>query len=338
VDLVFTDLDFPTVTAVDPANRFVFVYNGDLNSYRLDPATNLLQQTAGLEISVPVRALAVDPTGRFLIAACACTTTSDDVFAFAINQTTGALLLVGGVSAFAEPTSTSGHPIRLAMHRSGMFLYASASSTTGAKSLSALRLNPLTGVLSLGSELAMGGPFADIEALTVDPLGRFLFQAQNAQNAPSVITTFTIDGASGALTATQSASACPGQCFGDVATLEGHPTGRYLLSLRPEGFPGEINSFEVNAATGALTYTGGHDIGGPIIDSPFFDAFDTALESSGRFLYVSVSAEPPPGSTGSVRQILVLAVSPLLGTISSEVVGATVDSSTSQLAAGGPIR
>jgi 6-phosphogluconolactonase (cycloisomerase 2 family) len=91
----------PRSIAIHPSGRFLYVGNEATNStvtaYQADPSTGVLSQITGSPFAVggALRPITVDPSGRFLYVG---RTGSASVSAFAIDPTTGALVLpeIGG--------------------------------------------------------------------------------------------------------------------------------------------------------------------------------------------------------------------------------------------------
>jgi 6-phosphogluconolactonase (cycloisomerase 2 family) len=97
----------PISVAVDPLGRFVYTANNidpGVSVFSINRAGSTLTPGMGLNfpLSAPPkspRAVLVDPSGRFLYLA----EESGSVFAFSINQTTGALTTIGSVTAGTNP-------------------------------------------------------------------------------------------------------------------------------------------------------------------------------------------------------------------------------------------
>jgi 6-phosphogluconolactonase (cycloisomerase 2 family) len=106
--------------------------------------------------------LSADPLGQFLYVA---NKTSNNVSAFAINQTSGALAALTG-SPFALAPATS--PQSIAVDLSGRFVYVANGTTNN---VSAFAINQTTGVLST---TVAGSPFpAGLNPSAITTVGRF---------------------------------------------------------------------------------------------------------------------------------------------------------------------
>ena len=106
--------------------------------------------------------------------------------------------------------------------------------------------------------------------------------------------------------------------------LNVHPTGRYVWAFKA----GQVKSFSLNPVDGTLDYLSEYNIGG----------FDAALETTGRFLYVTaevVVQNPPPYW---IREIRILRFNPLTGEVDGESVGANAGEYSFSLEVSGPIR
>ena len=117
---------------------------------------------------------------------------SNDVSAYTINPTTGALTAITG-SPFVAGTT----PLSMAGDPTAKFAYvANYFNGAGGNSVSAYAINPTTGALTA----VTGSPFAagtNPRSVTVDPTGRFAYAAnQNSNN----VSAYTINGTTGALT------------------------------------------------------------------------------------------------------------------------------------------
>jgi 6-phosphogluconolactonase len=94
----------PSVAAINPAGTFLYVTNiasNDISEYAIDAVTGALV-LAGTTTPGPlddgIQAIAIDPSGNFLIA------TSDNVdSAYTIDQATGALTLASSTGTGAGP-------------------------------------------------------------------------------------------------------------------------------------------------------------------------------------------------------------------------------------------
>jgi 6-phosphogluconolactonase (cycloisomerase 2 family) len=132
---------------------------------------------------------------------------------------------------------------------SPQFVYAAGE---GSPNISAFQLNATTGVLTA----VPGSPFngrSNPHALAVDPAGKFLFVANQTANNISV---FAISQTSGALTEVPNSPFASGSGSSpNVLTVDA--TGRFLFvangAATANSSAGEIDVYQINSATGALT-------------------------------------------------------------------------------------
>jgi 6-phosphogluconolactonase (cycloisomerase 2 family) len=191
--------------------------------------------------------------------------------------------------------------------------------------ISSYRINPSTGLLSpAGSAVITGDPSGQLSNLVVvDPSGRFVYVSNGPSNdiqpdlINSAISAYVIDAASGALTPVGT----PVDAHMWPASLTVHPTGKFLFAAVYSTFgPGEIMSFTIDQATGALTFASGIDA------SPYPTVLN--LDPSGKFAYVthegggeSVSTYTIDPTTGALSFVSSTAAGP-------QPYGITVDPSS----------
>jgi 6-phosphogluconolactonase (cycloisomerase 2 family) len=129
----------PQGLTIDPSGRFVYVSAVEgIYGYTLSPSGSLAAIPGSPFIAGgdPV-AVAVDPIGRFLYSA---NQGSNDVSAFAINQSTGAL-----VPVFGSPFLAGQNPHMLIVDDSAGFLYV---TNDGDNNISAYAIDAVTGALT----------------------------------------------------------------------------------------------------------------------------------------------------------------------------------------------
>lgn len=228
----------PQSISIDPSGRFAYVANSTdtLSAYSIDSSTGALTLLSGSPFATGNNpsSVVVDPTGRYLYTA---NINSDDVSAFSINTSTGALGSIGTIAAENAPNSIAADP-------SGRFIYV-ANVGIGAYNISAYAINPLTGALSpiTGSPFPAGSaPFS----ITVDPLGEFVYVAnQFSQN----VTPYTINQSTGALTIGTSVLT---ESSPQSVTVD--PSGRYVYVANYGA--SSVSAYTINSGSGALTSTG----------------------------------------------------------------------------------
>jgi 6-phosphogluconolactonase len=199
----------PLEPALRPDGRFLYVPTSlDVITFGADATTGRLTEAAPRVVAPDVvRSLAVDPEGAFLYLTTATPFTSDTLFLYEIDRTTGALTRVPG-SALApgfDPATANLRPDRVTFHSSGRFAYvADRPARTGAFSRgfwaflaqASGALGPAVGPFTTPAT----APFlvGDPSALALDPAGRFAYVTDATASAVSA---FSIDQSTGALTA-----------------------------------------------------------------------------------------------------------------------------------------
>jgi 6-phosphogluconolactonase len=180
--------------ALDPSGHFLYVTNnqagGHVFAFTIDPGTGALAMIAGSPFSAGDNpdSVIVDPSGRFVYAG---NFISEDISAYSINSSTGALTPIGTFAAGGSADEVTVDPSR-------RFLYtANDGMNIGPPGVGAFRINQSTGALTTitGSPFAAG---AEPSGVTVDPTGRFLLVANESSND---VSSFIIDPSTGALTA-----------------------------------------------------------------------------------------------------------------------------------------
>ena len=257
---------------------------------------------------------------------------SNDIFAYAIDGTTGAL---NGLAGSPLPASCSG-PVMFAVTPSHQFVYVPCEF---GNTFSTFAINQKTGMLTpVSTFLSDANPFA----ATIDPTGKFLYIANGGGNS---VTGYSINATTGTVTAIAGARAAvnfapnglaidPTGTFMYVSTLSGssgdvegfsidssgaltalpglpfasflataikmHPSGKYVYAADEAS---AVRAFSLNAGSGALTELGG---------SPFpagNEPFGFALDPAGKFLYTAnflsndVSAYAIDSNTGSLTPV-----------------------------------
>jgi 6-phosphogluconolactonase len=202
---------------------------------------------------------------------------SNSLFAFSIDQTTGALNQTASETPGGDYVGNTG----MVVTPSGNFLYAANDANSEINGYA----TGSSGTLSLiaGSPFAVQPSSLVIGGFAIDPGGRFLYAG--SQSGFGVVG-FTIDSTTGALTS------APGGPFSTgigtpPADLSIDPTGSFLYASTPiDDIPGyNIWGFTIDSATGALS---------PIAGSPFATVSNgqpqgLKVDPSGKFLYVALS-------------------------------------------------
>lgn len=192
---------FPTSVITDPTGQFVYVASSgsnDVAAYKITPATGALFQidasgALGIQ-NFPAgsnpSSVTVDPSGRFAYVA---NSGSNDVSAYTINATNGALTAVTG-----SPFTAGTGPSSITVDQTGKYAYVTNHGTT---TISVFAIDAATGALSAaGTGTAGNTP----QSVTVDPSGKFAYVTNDPDNT---LQGYNLDGTSGALSGIGSAIA-----------------------------------------------------------------------------------------------------------------------------------
>jgi 6-phosphogluconolactonase len=195
---------FPQAPTLHPGGRFLFLRASApeaIDTYGLDTAGRLAAASS-LRARAPdvVRALAIDPAGTHLYATTATPFSSDTLFLYRLEPSTGALTRVPG-SAFAagfDPEAANFRPDFVTFHPTGRFAYVSdRPGRTGARSLGywvfPVQSSGILGPTGIGPVTT---PDRDPAAFAVEPSGRFAYATDATANTVSA---YAIDAATGAL-------------------------------------------------------------------------------------------------------------------------------------------
>ena len=129
----------------------------------------------------------------------------------------------------------------------------------------------------MGSAQGPGG-------LAIDPAGKFLFATEISAGT---VAAFTINSATGALTAVQG-SPFPASTFPAQAAVD--PTGKFLYVSNYNDPAGGVSAYTINSTSGALTAIAGS----PFPTQAFGGPAGLAVHSGGKFLYVSLAGTANP--------------------------------------------
>lgn len=266
-----------------------FYNSNNLAAYRIEQLLDVLPgriSESATTTDAAGSALTISSDSRFLYSVDSATS-SNNLVAYSLNSTTGAMTLIGTYSAKNNPSSVVMTPdqkfvfvanqgsadvsgFQVTAATGALTSLGTATATNGAapvqlimapsglflyslnttaKTISQFSINAATGALSLvSSTTAVGnGPVR----MTIDPIGRFIYVSNTTDGT---ISAFTIDAVSGALTAVS------GSPFNSsVNGLSGpygikvDPAGQFLVvgwtSL------GKISVFNINPANGVITET-----------------------------------------------------------------------------------
>ena len=155
---------------LDPAGRFSFVANSKANTVSvythirvLSPAIYPInQQGSAFTVGKNPVALAVDPTGKFLVVA---NKDSNNLSVFSVHFHRGNLKAVKG-----SPFASGKAPVSVAMHPNGKFVYVLNS---GSENITSYGINPINGELSVLPHRINAGK--QPVSITLDLEGRFAY-------------------------------------------------------------------------------------------------------------------------------------------------------------------
>jgi len=250
----------PIAARVHPSGSFLYVNNRtspNIAVFSVNTSTGALTAVgAPVIVSGQLVQLIMDPLGRFLYAtACGtnCDTSGgaqpDQVFAFSINQATGALTAAG-------TAATGKYPRTGAVDAVGNFLFVTAGDNdfeAPANALNAFSINSSTGALTAVS----GSPFTTADGAygaAIPPNSGFLVTGARDANTLQV---WKI-GSNGALTQVSGSPFTPSPALNYEHGVFSEPSGKFGYVL--DGNNDQIRIGSVNPSTGALTETAGSPV------------------------------------------------------------------------------
>lgn len=231
--------------------------------------------TAG---GVHPQSIAVDPAGKFAyVANAGCDGGAGGyVSTYTINGTTGALASLGP-PVFSRDVGTN----FVAIDPLGKFAYVTSSGlfdTDG--SVSTFAIDPTTGALtSTGGLTGLNPNFCCFNSIAADPSGKFAYLT-GAGGGSSSVSSYSINGTTGALTSIEESSA-----GGSAVSVAVDPSGKFAYVANengPAGSAGNVSMYTINATTGALTSTGTIAAG--------INPASVAVDPGGKFAYVANSS------------------------------------------------
>jgi 6-phosphogluconolactonase len=266
-----------------PSGQFLYATNYGSNSisvFSVDSNTGALA-AVGSPISTGSHPenLIITPSGSFLYVY---NVAAGTVTTYAVDSVTGALTLAGLPLAFGGEGA-----IDFAMKPDGKFLYILDERKS---TIDVFAIDATTGTLTI---TAVAVPGANASAMAVDPLGHFLYVANEGPTTPSSpsadIVTYAINASTGAITAVG-----PGVSIAsNASSLTADPSGRYLYVVDDFNFGASNDSlaaFSIDRTSGALT-----QIGMPVLNGSSVPGF-VECDPSGRFVYVENQGAVPGDS------------------------------------------
>lgn len=191
------------------------------------------------------------------------------IYAYTIDQTTGALTQVSG-----SPYTEGASPAAVSLSPNGKFAF---SATDSGKKIYAFTVNQSTGQLTpvagspFATGFATGSTYPDI---AVNPQSTYLYLASAGDEK---VAGFAIDASSGVLTAVPGSPFQAGAGAGGIPAFS--PNGNFLYVMNQSA--ASVSGYAISASNGALS---------PIAGSPFPAAANPvwiAFTPDGTFAYVS---------------------------------------------------
>jgi 6-phosphogluconolactonase (cycloisomerase 2 family) len=273
-----------SVTA-DPSGKFLYTANqfgstgNTVTAYSITPSGSSKGGLTPVGSPFPSGAgafsVAVDPSGQFAYVG---NVGNNTISGFKIDPGTGALTPVP-TSPFSALPATGAQGV--AVNPNDKFLYVADSGTN---QVSFYPFDSTTGVLNLAGRLLFGppasNPINDPVSVTLDPLGRFAYTANNtlpgAGSGPGNVSVYTIDSSTGALTWVENTGniGIPGAGPAMVAV---DSKGKFAYVAGG----GLATAFTINRTTGVLT---------PTVPPTFpagSNTLSVAVDPSGKFVYVA---------------------------------------------------
>lgn len=293
-----------TLSTVTPP-KFAYVTNSTSNTVGLNDTVSAytIASSGVLAATTPPTtltgdgpfAVAVDSTGQFAFLV---NSNADSISGYSINPVSGVLTSIdtnGAVSGVQPTIPTGVNPVSIAIHPSGKFAYVAnqVTAVSAPGSISAYSINTTSGALTA---IDADGATADTQAtiatglfpyaVTLDPLGRFAYVANNND---STISAYTIN-STGALTPAPS----PVTVGTNPRSVAIDPTGKCALVANAGS--DNVMSYNIDQTTGALT--GGTTAPAITGSAPRAVAIDP---NAGLYAYVAnAGAVSPPSLVGSV--------------------------------------
>jgi 6-phosphogluconolactonase len=280
-------------TAAKTIPAYVYVANGigvslttgNITAFSVDPNSGALTVVPGSPFAAGANPtyVTVSPSNEFLYETSdlQTATSANDLNAFAINVTTGALTAVPG-----SPFLSGASPASVTVDSTGKFLYTSnggpGNGPDESESISEYGINATTGALTaIAQDNCSYPPFFvgnQCNAVLADPVAGFLFGTASAGvvNAFSIEAQGTLQAVTGTPFPVLASGADP--TVGPVA-MAIYPTGKYLYTANYNPTT-NVSGFSI-AGSGALSLVPG---------SPFTvgnsNPSDLVADPLGRFLYV----------------------------------------------------
>ena len=301
--------NFPTGTqplsvTVAASGKFAFVAtnSGQVSAFTINPATGALTSAGTVATGYYMRAVAVDPSGKFVYVAA--TLNFGYVLAYSVNATTGALSPVAG-----SPFSTGDFPIAIVVDPSGKFVYVANYSTANVSQYS---IDPGTGALTGMGTVAAG---INPSSVTIDPSGKFLYVTNQGSNTVSIFPITDAGLNTPSTVAARKGCAAMAMSKGTAAVTYA-PKFAYVANYGSRS----VSAYTIHAATGALASAGTTTT----INLPT----SVAVDPFGKFAYTTheILFETPTQNVSSY------AINGTTGTLTSVGAAAAVASNPASIA------
>jgi 6-phosphogluconolactonase len=259
---------------VDSSGKYLYVSdfaNSNVDAFAIN-ASGGLTGIAGTPVPAgsSVGGIAVDPATKFLYVTLVNTA---QVAGFSINSN-GALTPIPN-----SPFPAGNTPFQAVVDPTGTFLYVS-NLNDSMGGISAHKIDPVSGALNAvaGSPFPTQANFPGPNGLAIGAGGKFLYVGMSGTvNANDVVSAFSIDPATGALT---QLAGSPFPTGNDPQGVTTDPSGKFLFTANAGD--STVSAFTIDATSGGLTA-----VGSPFVLQGAPDGL--AVDPTGGFLLVANS-------------------------------------------------
>jgi 6-phosphogluconolactonase len=263
----------PTVVAVDPQNRFLFVADNSqelLHVFNINSSTGALSEIGASPYAVDEpEAIAVDPSGMHVYVA---GPHDNSVRGFSVSAA-GALIPIAG-----SPFATSGlqlGPEGVIINATGTFIYVQDSVN-----IYSYTVNASSGALTLVQTIA-GPSVPNTSGIALDPHGTYLYAVGTGTNS---IETYSINASTGLLTL---AGSSPMLEQNGAFTLAISPTGQFAYTIEDDN---DLVSYSLSNGVFKPVGTVYTQVYG----------LQIGIDPSGSFVYVPQACSNCPGGAYNV--------------------------------------
>jgi 6-phosphogluconolactonase len=241
----------------------------DFSIFAVDGGTGSLARVGSVATTSEVTAAALTPTGDLLFAG----TLDGTILTFTVDASSGNLS-AAGTAKLTHPFASNIDTIAAAPD--GRHFYVLQSDGAGSSTfLNVFSIDPASGTPTAIQSVALSGLPTSLAA---DPLGRFLFLANDALatsiSSMSTVTPYAVDAQTGSVSPAASAL----QLVGNSSSIATEPKGRFLYVV--SSYDDVITTLAVDPVSGGLSEVGAaQHIGSAAVQA--------ATDPSGRFVYVA---------------------------------------------------